>query len=465
MGNRLTWADHHIFKHGSEQLVFGVEDASLFALSNEAHQTLCRWRTTKSIDPGTIPVADRETLEGLCEARLLNPLARQKLPSPRAEPGCTALATLVLEVAQNCNLNCSYCYAEAGTYGAAPRLMPPETARQAVHYLLDNCGGHQQVTLILFGGEPLMNLPAVKAAILEAHEYGGKLDKKVHVSLTTNGTLLKPDVIDFLHEHRVSVAVSIDGPSSIHDRNRPDKKGRGSYAQIASRLEMLFENAPLPIAARVTLVPDQWQAAVEVFEHLIGLGFDEVGIAPVSPINPSLLPSAEQEDDIMQSFTTLAGRFLDAAVKGHVLPFSNILDLLARLHSGQAKAISCGAGYGYMAVDARGQFFPCHRMAGEPGFSAGDLTAGIDVNQLRVSLGHLNHNRDEDCSTCWARTLCSGGCHYENHLRENQLGLPRGTSCKFIRNWLELGIQTYASLCAAGAMDAMNPLLNVRAQC
>jgi uncharacterized protein len=31
-------------------------------------------------------------------------------------------------------------------------------------------------------------------------------------------------------------------------------------------------------------------------------------------------------------------------------------------------------------------------------------------------------------------------------VRENRLGLSPGGSCDFIRRWLELGIQTYASL-------------------
>jgi uncharacterized protein len=77
----------------------------------------------------------------------------------------------------------------------------------------------------------------------------------------------------------------------------------------------------------------------------------------------------------------------------------------------------------------------------------------------------LNKGRTQSCSRCWARTLCAGGCHYENHLRENLLDLPRGTSCKFIRGWLELGMKIYAELRTDGAIGAMSRRLEVRAQC
>jgi uncharacterized protein len=118
-----------------------------------------------------------------------------------------------------------------------------------------------------------------------------------------------------------------------------------------------------------------------------------------------------------------------------------------------------------MAVDATGRLFPCHRMAGETGFCIGDITSGADKERITSCLGSLNHDRKESCSRCWARTLCAGGCHYENNLRENQLGLPRGSSCRFIRSWLELGIRTYAELRSSGAIKTMNRRLTRRAQC
>jgi len=465
MSSLLSWADHRIFSDSDDQFIFGVDDASLFSLTPEAQQTLRKWRSTEFIELEKVTSPDLEVLEGLRDAQILLPVSGEKSSMPSLEPATTPLSTLVLEVAQDCNLRCTYCYAEAGTYGSKPCLLTPETARKAVRYLLDNSADQKYVTLIFFGGEPLLNMPAIRAATSEAISYGGEIGKKVRFSLTTNGTLLDAEIVKFLHHHRVSVAVSMDGPPHIHDRNRPDESGKGTYAGIVSRLKILLKNSPVPVAARVTLEPDQWDEVVEVFDHLTGLGFHEVGIAPVSPVSKSLLPSDGQEAALLSGFKSLARRFVSHAGKGHVMPFSNILDLLGRIHLGQTKPISCGAGFGYMAMDARGRFFPCHRMAGQEEYCSGSLGTGIDSDRISSCLGTLNKGRHKSCSKCWARTLCAGGCHYENHLRENQLGLPRGTSCRFIRSWLDLGMKTYAALRADNAIEAMGQRLQERAQC
>jgi len=465
MDQLLSWTDHRVFTGCGEPLIFAVEEASLFSLSHEAHATLLKWRATELIDIDKTPLPDQEVLQGLRDAQILLPASRQRLGTPQPIAGQVPLSTLVLEVAQDCNLRCTYCYAEDGTYGATPCLLDPATARQAVRHLLDSSGKQEHVTLIFFGGEPLLNMQAIRAATSEALSYGGKLGKQVHFSITTNGTLLNPEIVSFLHENRVAVAVSLDGPGHIHDQNRPDEKGNGTYAEIVSRLELLLKDSPVPVAARVTLTPDQWHAVGEVFDHLIGLGFHEVGIAPVSPVNKALLPTDSQQADLLKGFGLLADRFVNTARKGLFMPFSNILDLLGRIHLGQTRPVSCGAGFGYMAVDAKGDFSPCHRLTGQADFRAGSLADGIDTDSINSCLGTLNDGRTKSCSKCWARTLCAGGCHYENHLRENQLGLPRGTSCKFIRGWLDLGIKTYAELRSDGAIAAMEPRLEQRAQC
>jgi uncharacterized protein len=160
----------------------------------------------------------------------------------------------------------------------------------------------------------------------------------------------------------------------------------------------------------------------------------------------------------------MARRFKQEADQGRILSFSNILDLLGRLHLGQTKSIACGAGFGYLAVDAEGKFFPCHRLAGEKEFEVGDLESGADNARIAASLARLTAGKQQMCSSCWARTLCTGGCHYENHLRENKLGLPPGSSCYFIRSWLQLGIELYAELRRTGA-DPLLARLEKRAAC
>jgi uncharacterized protein len=462
MNRTYAWADHRIFEDAAtpdaKALLFGADQASLFALDGATRDVLSRWRSQEAIVLRDVPRADREVLEALRDAQVLVPAQlRQRAPLAPIDPAAVPLATLVLEVAQSCNLRCSYCYAGGGSYGGTPRLMRPELARRAARHLVESSGDRDVVTLVLFGGEPLLNLAALQAAVTEAETAANESGKRLVVSLTTNGTRFTRDALDFLREHRVGVSVSIDGPPDVHDANRryARKNGGGTYADVVAGLKLMRAHACRPPAARVTLTPDQWVRVPEVFEHVLSLGFLEVGIAPASPVTANLLPTPEQDEALFTGFARLAERFAREAAQGRVLPFSNMLDLLARLHLGQVKGAPCGAGLGYLALDAEGGFFLCHRFAGVERFRVGDLDSGVDHTKIRSCLSAQAAPRQEACTACWARSLCAGGCHYENHLREVQLGLPPGGSCAFIRRWLELGIRVYADLCH----DRDNPVL------
>lgn len=460
-----TWADHHLFTVQDGAILLGVDHGSLFSIDETTQELLFRLGGKRSLDLAEESDADREILEGLRDARLLVPEGvKQKARPVDIEIGSLPLTTMVLEVAQGCNLRCTYCYAEGGTYGKQTNNMDTDTARAAVRQLIEGSRDQDRLTLVLFGGEPLLNMAAVRAAVDEAETMSQLTGKKVFISLTTNATLLDSEIIDFIHQHKIAVAISLDGPADLQDANRPDAVGGGSYSRIVGQLDDLLQGASAAVAARVTLVPEQWSRIEEVFFHLMDLGFHEVGIAPVSPIRPELLPNAEHEDRLLEGFSSLARVFVAAAKSGRILPFSNLIDLLARLHMGQTKSVSCGAGYGYLAVDVEGKFYLCHRLVGEESFCVGNLSGGPDAGKIGGALKSVTDGKEELCGSCWARTLCAGGCHYENHLRENLMGMNKGSSCSFIRRWFQLGIEVYAEMKNAG-LDEMLKKLEKRVKC
>ncbi len=378
----------------------------------------------------------------------------QGLPSPALPlpPMPFPQRTLVLNVANDCNLGCSYCFAAQGDYGTAKRMMSEETARRSVDFLLANSGTHKSVTVVFFGGEPLMNLKLIRRLVDYANEAGAKAGKEVEFTMTTNATYLTSEVIDFLSQQRIGVSVSIDGPKQYHDLRRTYKNGLGSYDFIRPRvLELLSRHKTRPIAARATLTHGV-TAVEECFWHLKEMGFHEVGFAPVtSASHDEFALSPDEMWQVMNEFRKLANVYVERALRNEHLGFSNVSNVLSELHAGIVKAYPCGAGLGLLGVGADGDLYLCHRFSESKEHRMGSVQEGLDVAKQEQFLRGAHLNRKSGCQVCWVRHICSGGCHHEAYTRHGALHQPNSHYCEWIRTWIDLGLDCYARI-----MDA-NP--------
>jgi uncharacterized protein len=376
----------------------------------------------------------------------------------------------------SCNLACRYCYedreegcAPPANGGGEPREMSPESLRNAIAFLLEHdgpggggpgaaagrdapasvaaaAGANRKVSVTFFGGEPLLRFPLIRTAVGEARRMAMERGKEISFSITTNGTLLTPEIAGFLKENGISVCLSIDGPREIHDRNRPYASGRGSYEDVARGLSLLMENKDgFPVAARVTL----GRGAVDVrktFDHLRGLGFHEVGFAPASATEGSAVAlTGEELDAVMDRFRDLADGYVEDVRERRVPAFSNMSQILALIHRGDPMPYPCGAGIGMLAVDPSGAFYPCHRLCGI-GDSFGAPGSGISEEARARFLEGARRRRETGCDACWAKNFCSGGCYHDAYLRQGDLFAPSVHYCRWIRELFLLGLQTYVRI-------------------
>jgi uncharacterized protein len=147
---------------------------------------------------------------------------------------------LILNVTEKCNLRCRYCVF-SGIYknrrSHSEKQMPWEIARLAINNHIMRSGSVLRFSF--FGGEPLLNFRLIKKIVNYVEE---KTTKKVYWSMTTNGTLLTPDIWAFLKEHDFLITVSLDGPKEIHDRYRTDRNGKGTFDKIYKNLMYLYQH-------------------------------------------------------------------------------------------------------------------------------------------------------------------------------------------------------------------------------
>ena len=77
-------------------------------------------------------------------------------------PETMAVRSLSLAVAQKCNLACTYCYAQEGSFGSEPKNMDRAAARRSVDLLFEAARPGESVNLAFLGGEPLVNRALIR---------------------------------------------------------------------------------------------------------------------------------------------------------------------------------------------------------------------------------------------------------------------------------------------------------------
>lgn len=371
---------------------------------------------------------------------------------PQDVPENFPLQTMVLNLTNQCNLSCGYCYEfgedKVATPDGKPKFMSWDVAQASVDHLFAASAGRRAIHITFFGGETLMNFPLLQQVVEYAEEKARAEGRYLDFSLTTNATLLNTKIIEFLAAHHIGVTVSIDGPKEMNDALRVLANGRGTYDIIAPKVrELIATHRTRPIAARVTLTA-QVTDVLGIFRHLRhDLGFHEVGFAPVTTSKNRLYAIAPTGlDRILDQFQQLAFEYRDQAVEGRQHGFSNVSDTLNELHQGINKSHPCGAGLGLVGVGPSGDIAPCHRFVDSDTHKLGHISTGIDRSLQKDFLTRGHINAKYDCHSCWARPLCAGGCHHEAFVRYGDTGHPNLHYCDWIRGWTGLCLRIYGEI-------------------
>ncbi|WP_407667440.1 radical SAM protein [Microvirga lotononidis] len=350
--------------------------------------------------------------------------------------------SLSLNVSSSCNLACTYCYAGRGSFGSAQiAAMTPEVANAAVDRLLADARRERPVTVGFLGGEPFVNRALVHQVVAYASDAARRRGFDLRFSVTTNGTLLNSADLELVRSNRFAVTVSVDGGEGTHDRQRPSASGRGSFRRLREHIRpLLIEPGKAQVAARVTVTRHDLDLPM-LFAELRELGFAEIGFAPLRAVSGRPHRDALRAEDwpvYLDALIRVAKAEIRSATAGMPLVLTNLAVALKQIGAGASSPFPCGAGGGYFSVAADGRWYACHRAVGEPDFELGDNT-GLDQAKRRAFLSARHVHAKADCGACWARYLCSGGCHQEAATRSLE-------SCDFVRGWLEFCLATACEL-------------------
>ena len=333
---------------------------------------------------------------------------------------------MFIALTNKCNLRCHGCWVEkegTGYYLPEEQLdtVITEGKKRHAHYYT------------LLGGEPMM-YPKLWN-IFQKH-------RDCYFQIITNGMMFTERNAERIRQlGNITPLISIDGMQATNDKLRPLRSGKGSFERVEQGVAALMavQGRRYRVSARVTATPFNLDL-VQTLSGLVDMGFDGVMFSPMLSA-PSGKAQMEAEDlDRLLDELKRCGEIVVARLRhGEVLPFTNLIKTLQRIHAYERDAYPCGAGGGYMGVSADGGLFACHRFVDDEDGRMGDITGGIDDKKRVLWLNSRHLVNQSPCGSCWARYLCAGSCHYEAIKR----GRP---ACDYIRGWLHYCLGVYADL-------------------
>lgn len=324
--------------------------------------------------------------------------------------------TFIIELTRRCNLRCSYC-CYSGKYPdhrIHQCLSMDEARLREVFWFMDSHRVKERTLNVSFyGGEALLEWDLLRRMLPEAR---GIFPEDTEYTVSTNGVLLKRQLVEWCVTNGIYLNISLDGTLAIHDRNRVFPDGSGSYHLVYENLERIHKEYPdyfvshinllLTLESTVDLLPIAlaWEADPLLREKAPYL------IAGISPIYPKDVHFFEgYEERIVKDLYRMLDYyklhpdavFVRAYFEQLVNPVleRDIYELPDKLTS-----LVCLPYNVRCFIDVEGMIGVCEKMCDK--FRIGTIDQGFDWEEVNRMMSAFGKERQRRCHSCWAQRLC-----------------------------------------------------------
>lgn len=355
--------------------------------------------------------------------------------------GRVDIRTLKMFTTTLCNLNCDYCLIEKNLEqrGCHCKNLSKEDAFHVIDSFAKLCQSEKRDsrTIMLYGGEPLMNRETVFDVIRKIREMEreDRFNGTVEIDLECNGTLVNDADAEFLKEHNVFILISLDGIQEVHDRYRKTKEGKGSYAAARKGYETLIKHGCMAVIS-------------SVFTDQYAMHLDECLDAMTEEIKPksiglNLFHVLEDQEIVNDQTVNLLDRYVRAFEKAREkgLYIEHIMRRIRPLTDQKIRISDCGACGNRIVSDVDGNIGICEGLVGNPSYfkkrqNYEEVKTDPEFRKwsLRTPLTM------PCCRGCRAMGICGAGC-VSNAIRQNSdLYSPDNYICESSKTFVDWAI-------------------------
>lgn len=354
---------------------------------------------------------------------------------------------LYLLLSERCNMNCLYC-SHAHRDKIKQGDMKIETVINALEkfYAINT---NRKRSVVLYGGEPLMNKKGVLAAIDYIRQQ--KEDKKTEIVIITNGTFLEESLIKYFSLNDVSIIISVDGERETHDKFRKIGE-RGTFDYIEKAVSILNNNG-IKFGLSATIAAHNIKTLDKVTDFFYQK-FDPISIG-LNPLHKKTLgdDSEYESDSFINEYSVDSEEVAEAMIVAYKAARKNglyIEQIMRRVRPfilSTPRLKDCPACGAMIRVLADGTFGPCGQVI-EKEKNVNMETCKFSESELIKTWNHRLSCSLSSCNNCDAMALCGGGCPANSVKNGNDvfcIGKEERTCCqaKVILTWLLGEIAAY----------------------
>lgn len=410
----------HIFSALGRFYAFDLYRLQTYELSDTAFKVLLR--ALEDVDaylsdhglPTGLMIDEIPYWRTLIECNLIRKAPPMRLPVQQTPPFDPYVNSIMLNIAEDCNFACTYCFGQQGLYGRTKgKRMKLETGKAAIDWLIMKSGDKEELNICFFGGEPLLNITLIQSLVPYANHKAMEAGKTITYTMTTNASLLNSKSLKILTYLQVKFQVSLDGIGMENDLHRKFKNGRGTWSTIAKKLPLILQNER-KITVRATLATGNVRAE-KIVNELLDCGFNHVFLCPATGSDGCAI-TKEEGDILNHELELLAEQYIDTALHGQVMSgFLNLHQRVRRLWEPRFTFSGCGAGKHYFTVGAEGDIYVCQQLVyPDSPYRVGNVMTGEFNEEFQRLFQTIRVDDKLECSKCWARYLCANHCVAKN---------------------------------------------------
>jgi len=321
--------------------------------------------------------------------------------------------SLIICPTNNCNFSCNYCYEKL-----TPKNMDMEIENKILTFTENNIKsiGLKYLSVIWFGGEPLLNLASLDRLSSKFIEMSDKNNISYNSRIVTNGYLLSKETSMKLKDLRIShFQITIDGDREAHNKRKYLHNGSGTYDKVLSNIESLTDvYEKEQITLRINTDKENRDSILRLLDDLEAKGLKDklkLNLASVDVIigKDKYIKNHSMSDDEWNIYLTKMY---------HILTDRGFTVWLPTFKAKEGASSFCGADYfNEFIIDAYGKLYKCTSSVGNHDEAVGDLN-----NLENGYLMHLNSRSscmnydpflEEKCKDCKYLPVCNGGCPYK----------------------------------------------------